>query len=99
MAFQQLNPFLAAQLPQNLSNLLSQSTIQGLSPVLGNDHYVVFNVINLADRFVLEEEFSCRDFMLSGIFPSRSDRFYGSLKNAEKISYQLHCFRFGSEKQ
>jgi hypothetical protein len=37
--------------------------------------------------------------MLSGIFSSRSDRFYGSLKNIEKISYQLHGLRFGFQQQ
>lgn len=62
-------------------------------------HYYETNVINLTDRFVLGEEFSCRDFMLSWIFSSRPDRFYSSLKNIEKLSYQANDFGFGFMQQ
>jgi len=37
--------------------------------------------------------------MFSRIFSPMPDRFYGSLKNIEKISYQLHGLRFGLAKQ
>jgi len=44
------------------------------------------NVINLTNRFVLEEEFSELGFMISRIFSSRPDWFHGSLKNTLQIS-------------
>ncbi|MBC2709820.1 MAG: hypothetical protein HGJ94_02030, partial [Desulfosarcina sp.] len=41
--------------------------------------YLEYNVINLTNRFVLEEEFSELGFMISRIFSSRPDWFHGSL--------------------
>jgi hypothetical protein len=48
------------------------------------------NVINLADRFILEEKFSRSCFMISRIFSSGPDRLNSSLKNGLQVNDQVH---------
>jgi hypothetical protein len=44
MAFQQGDPFLVAQLPQAAAHPGPEFAVQGLAPVLGEEHDMVFTV-------------------------------------------------------